>query len=152
MARLFIPSPTGGGGGYNVQPSRHFFYNSKVQDISSLFFLTFDRIELGVFCPKKSRSQALPRSFYGLFVKSNLRPTFFIPHRKIHTSAKLQVSKWKDAFIIAKTKFRQNFGQNKSWKTFLRLEAIVCSRFWKFLFGVGGVVKIDEQHTKKSAL
>ena len=60
--------------------------------------------------------------------------TFFVPHIKIHISTKFQVSRSKNAFRIAKTKFPKNFGQKKASEAFLPLLALFFERFSKFLF------------------
>ena len=60
--------------------------------------------------------------------------TFFVPHIKIHISTKFQVSRSKNAFRIAKTKFPKNFGQKNASEAFLPLLALFFERFSKFLF------------------
>ena len=60
--------------------------------------------------------------------------TFFVPHIKIHIFTKFQVSRSKNAFRIAKTKFPKNFGQKNASEAFLPLLALFFERFSKFLF------------------
>ena len=112
----------------------HFLNNSKSDQDNVFIFSDFLTKQSQKSFARKSRSQALPRPFYGLFChltlkiskqkkailggKKQFTPmvkfTFFVPHIKIHISTKFQVSRSKNAFRIAQTKFRNNFGQKKS--------------------------------------
>ena len=123
---LLTLSCTGGGTMYHRLGI--FFITQKVLEISFSFFLTFNKIELSVFCQKIKvigLTQAFLRPFLPLDlkksrnrkmqfqgVKRNFRPIqrfeiFFVHHIKMHISTNFQFSTCKNAFNIAKAKFTE---------------------------------------------